>query len=55
VRGDGTRKRAYKGYALYTYTDDEAPGQNRGQTTYSFSKPDGGPDDIERTAWLAEP
>ena len=53
-RGDGTRQWAYKGYALYTYADDEAPGQNRGQATYSFSKPDGGPDDIERTVWLAE-
>ncbi len=53
-RGDGTRQWAYKGYALYTYADDEAPGQNRGQATYSFSKPDGGPGDIERTAWLAE-
>ena len=53
-RGDGTRQWAYKGYALYTYADDEAPGQNRGQATYSFAKPDGGPDDIERAVWLAE-
>ena len=53
-RGDGTRQWAYKGYALYTYADDEAPGQNRGQATYSFARPDGGPDDIERAVWLAE-
>lgn len=53
-RGDGTRQWAYKGYALYTYADDEAPGQNRGQATYSFARPDGGPDDIERAIWLAE-
>ncbi len=54
ARADGTRQWAYKGYALYTYADDEAPGQNRGQATYSFAKPDGGPDDIERAVWLAE-
>ena len=53
-RGDGARQWAYKGYALYTYADDEAPGQNRGQATYSFAKPDGGPADIERAVWLAE-
>ena len=53
-RGEGTRQWAYKGYALYTYADDEAPGQNRGQATYTFARPDGGPDDIERTVWLAE-
>ena len=50
----GTRQWAYKGYALYTYADDEAPGQNRGQATYTFAKLDGGPDDLERAAWLAE-
>ena len=54
ARGDGTRQWAYKGYALYTYADDEATGHNRGQATYSFAKPDGGPDDIERAVWLAE-
>ena len=54
ARRDGTRQWAYKGYALYTYADDEAPGQNRGQATYTFAKPDGGPDDIERAVWLAE-
>ena len=54
ARADGTRQWAYKGYALYTYADDEAPGQNRGQATYSFAKPDGGPADIERAVWLAE-
>ena len=54
ARRDGTRQWAYKGYALYTYADDEAPGQNRGQATYTFAKLDGGPDDLERAAWLAE-
>ncbi len=54
ARGDGTRQWAYKGYALYTYAEDEAPGQNRGQATYSFAKPDGGPADIERAVRLAE-
>ena len=54
ARRDGTRQWAYKGYALYTYADDEAPGQNRGQATYTFAKLDGSPGDIERAVWLAE-
>ena len=54
ARRDGTRQWAYKGYALYTYADDEAPSQNRGQATYRFAKLDGGLDDIERAVWLAE-
>ena len=54
TRRDGSRQWAYKGYALYTYAGDEAPGQNRGQATYAFAKLDGGPDDLERAVRLAE-
>ena len=54
TRHDGSRQWAYKGYALYTYAGDEAPGQNRGQATYAFAKLDGGPDDLERAVRLAE-
>ncbi len=54
TRRDGSRQWAYKGYALYTYAGDEAPGQNRGQATYAFATLDGRPEEIERAVWLAE-
>ena len=54
TRGDGSRQWAYKGYAVYTYAGDEAPGQNRGQATYAFATLDGSPEEIERAVWLAE-
>ena len=54
TRRDGSRQWAYKGYAVYTNTGDEAPGQNRGQATYAFATLDGSPEDIERAVWLAE-
>ena len=54
TRRDGNRQWAYKGYAVYTYAGDEAPGQNRGQATYAFATPDGTREEIERTVWLAE-
>ena len=54
TRRDGSRQWAYKGYALYTYADDERPGQNRGQATYAFATLDGTPREIERAVWLAE-
>ena len=53
-RRDGSRQWAYKGYAVYTYAGDEAPGQNRGQATYAFATLDGSPEEIERAVWLAE-
>ena len=54
TRRDGSRQWAYKGYAVYTYAGDEAPGQNRGQATYAFATLDGSPEEIERAVWLAE-
>ncbi len=53
TRPDGSRQWAYKGFALYTYSGDTAPGQNRGQAVYSFTDPAGRADDLERVAWLA--
>ena len=35
-RADGSLQWAYKGYALYTYAGDKAPGQHYGQATYDF-------------------
>ena len=54
TRRDGSRQWAYKGYAVYTYAGDEAPGQNRGQATYAFAALDGSPEEIERAVRLAE-
>ena len=54
TRRDGSRQWAYKGYAVYTYAGDEAPGQNRGQATYAFATLDGSSEEIERAVWLAE-
>jgi predicted lipoprotein with Yx(FWY)xxD motif len=33
---DGTRQWVYKGYALYTYDGDQAPGDMRGNDSYDF-------------------
>ena len=54
TRRDASRQWAYKGYAVYTHTADDAPGQNRGQATYAFATLDGTPEEIERAVWLAE-
>ena len=54
TRRDGGRQWAYKGYAVYTYAADEAPGQNRGQATYAFATLDGSPEELERAVWLAD-
>lgn len=53
-RPDGTKQWAYKGYALYLYMGDKAPGQNNGQATYAFAKLDGSDEDLARTTKLAE-
>ena len=54
TRQDGARQWAFKGYALYTYAGDTAPGQNRGQATYAFANLEENPDDLARAAWLAD-
>ena len=54
TRPDGSRQWAYKGYAVYTYAGDEAPGQNRGQATYAFATLDGSREELERAVWLAD-
>ncbi len=53
TRRDGSRQWAYKGFALYTFSGDEAPGQHRGQATYSFVELDESPANLERATWLA--
>ncbi|HEY4368929.1 MAG TPA: hypothetical protein VGN07_16965 [Steroidobacteraceae bacterium] len=53
-RADGTTQWAYKGYALYTYAGDKAPGQHNGQATYDFAKVEGVGFDFQRVSYLQE-
>lgn len=53
-RTDGTRQWAYKGYALYTYAGDKAPGEHYGQATYDFAKLEGTAAEIQHAEMLAE-
>ncbi len=53
-RDDGTKQWAYKGYALYSYAGDSAPGQHNGQATYDFEKFAGAGFDFQRVAHLKE-
>lgn len=53
-RDDGTRQWAYKGYALYSYAGDSAPGQHNGQATYDFEQFEGAGFDYQRVAQLKE-
>jgi len=54
TRQDGTRQWAYKGFALYSYYDDQAPGQIRGHNLYDIADVDGDAESIARTRLLAE-
>ena len=54
TRPDGTRQWAYKGFGVYTYAGDTAPGQNRGQATYTFASLEGNPEELARALFLAE-
>jgi predicted lipoprotein with Yx(FWY)xxD motif len=53
-REDGSMQWAYKGYALYTYSGDKAPGQHNGQATYDFANIDGNDFNFKRVAYLQE-
>jgi len=53
ARPDGSKQWAYKGYALYTYAGDTAPGQHYGQATYEFAKVGDGAD-FKRVSYLQE-
>jgi predicted lipoprotein with Yx(FWY)xxD motif len=51
-RADGSKQWAYKGYALYTYAGDSAPGQHNGQATYDFATVEGDRFDFKRVSLL---
>jgi predicted lipoprotein with Yx(FWY)xxD motif len=53
-RQDGTRQWAYKGFALYTYNEDQGPGQIRGHNLYDIADVDGDAESMARTRLLAE-
>jgi len=53
-RRDGNRQWAYKGFALYTNSEDEASGQMHGHSIYDIADVDGDEAVIARTKLLAE-
>lgn len=53
-RDDGRTQWAYKGYALYTYEGDDAPGDYYGQATYDFVSPQEAEVKFERVAMLQD-
>ena len=54
TRSDGSRQWAYKGFALYTNSEDEAAGEMRGHSIYEIADVDGDKEVIARTKYLAE-
>jgi predicted lipoprotein with Yx(FWY)xxD motif len=54
TRDDGTKQWAYKGFAMYTFAGDSAPGDHRGQAVYAFAKPEGDAAHIQRVAFYEE-
>ena len=54
VREDGRGQWAYKGFAVYTYSDDQAEGDMRGHSLYDIGQIDGNTDAIARTKMLAD-
>jgi len=54
TRADGTRQWAYKGFAMYTYAGDEAPGDHTGQAIYDFKKPEGNSEYLKKVAFYQE-
>ena len=54
ARADGTRQWAYKGFAMYTFAGDTAPGEHRGQAVYDFRNPEGDASHLKKVAFLEE-
>ena len=54
TRADGTKQWAYKGFALYTNSEDKSAGQMRGHSLYDIADVDGYEEAIARTKYLAE-
>jgi predicted lipoprotein with Yx(FWY)xxD motif len=54
TRPDGTKQWTYKGFAMYTYAGDKAPGDHSGQAVYDFINPDGTPEHFQREMFLLD-
>jgi len=54
TRADGTRQWAYKGFAMYTFASDTAPGEHRGQAVYDHKKPEGSESYLKKVAFYEE-
>ena len=54
TRSDGSKQWAYKGYAMYTYGGDQAPGDHSGQAQYDFVNPDGTPPNFQRLMFFVD-
>ena len=53
TRTDGSKQWAYKGYALYTFAGDKAPGDMNGNDAYDIVN-DGSEDSFLRASFLVE-
>jgi len=53
-REDGHKQWAYKGFALYTYAGDKAPGEYYGQATYDFADVEVEDIDVQHIAYLQD-
>ena len=49
MREDGTRQWAYKGFAMYTYVGDKAPGDKTGHEIYELRVSENPADNIYDT------
>jgi len=54
TRDDGTQQWAYKGYALYTYAGDKAPGDMNGNDVYDNLITDGVGENFKHASFLIE-
>jgi predicted lipoprotein with Yx(FWY)xxD motif len=54
ARDDGSKQWAYKGFALYTHSNDQSPGHMRGHSLYDIADVDGDSEALARTRLLAE-
>jgi predicted lipoprotein with Yx(FWY)xxD motif len=54
TRPDGSMQWAYKGFAMYTYTADQRPGDHSGQAVYDYVNPDGSYENFQREMFFVK-
>lgn len=52
ARPDGSKQWAYKGYALYTFVGDKAPGDHTGQAVYAFARTEGSEQELKQAFFV---